>query len=108
MLVITLAARRPLIPHWLAYPLHWSHEQQKWAMLEVMMVAVLISMIKLSDYAMIIPGVASYAMGALIVLLTIIKTTFSPETIWNRMEWQIKPPLPGEYTAMPISSEGKD
>ena len=110
MLVITFASRRPLVPSWIAYPLHWSQQQQKWAMLEVMMVAILISLIKLSDYAAIVPGFASYALGVLIVLLTIIKITFSPEAIWNRMEWQFKSHIAKESATMQISPVwvGKD
>jgi paraquat-inducible protein A len=107
MLVITVSARRPIPPSWLAHPLRWSQAQQKWAMLEVMMVAVLISMIKLADYATVIPGSASYALGVLIILLTVMKITFSPEAVWNRMEWQIKP-LPGEHGDMQIAPGGKE
>jgi len=110
MLVITFIARRPFVPAWIAYPLHWSQQQEKWAMLEVMMVAILISLIKLSDYAAITPGVASYALGVLIVLLTVIKITFSPETIWERMEWQLKSPFPEQDRTTQISlvGSGKD
>jgi len=104
MLIITFIARRPFVPAWIAYLLHWSQKQQKWAMLEVMLVAVLISLIKLSEYATIVPGFASYALGVLIALLTVIKITFSPETIWNRMEWQLKPHTSEQDTTMQISS----
>jgi len=99
MLVITFAARRPSVPNWVGHPLRWSQEQQKWTMLEVMIVAVLISLIKLSDYATVIPGISSFALGILIVLLAVIKITFLPEMVWNRMEWQAKSHLPAEVTA---------
>ena len=106
MLIIAFTARRPSVPAWIAYPLHWSQQQQKWAMLEVMMVAILISLIKLSDFAAVTPGFASYALGILIVLLAVIKITFSPETIWERMEWQLKSSLPEQDRATQISPAG--
>jgi paraquat-inducible protein A len=109
MLVVVFIARRPFVPAWIAYPLHWSRQQQKWAMLEVMMVAVLISLIQFSEYAAIIPGIASYALGVLIVLLTAIKITFSPEAIWDKMEWQFKSHMSAPATAREISSaEGEE
>ena len=87
LLIIHLAALRPQAPWWINILLHWADRQQNWSMLEVMLLSVLISMIKLSDIATMIQGIGMYAVGALIALLAVIKVSFDPDAIWQRLQW---------------------
>jgi paraquat-inducible protein A len=87
MLVINFMALRPPAPWWIGILLHWSDRQQTWSMPEVMLLGILISLIKLSDIATMIPGVGMYAAGALIILLASIKISFDPTVIWQRLQW---------------------
>ncbi|MFA7684349.1 MAG: paraquat-inducible protein A [Syntrophales bacterium] len=87
MVAINLAALYPPAPWWIGILVHWAARQQNWSMLEVMMLGILISLIKLSDIATIIPGVGMYAVGLLIILLTLIKISFDSDTIWQRIRW---------------------
>lgn len=87
MLIINFMALRSTVPWWIGPFLHWADRQQSWSMLEVMLLGVLISLIKLSDIATMIPGVGMYAVGALIVLLASIKISFDPDAIWQRLQW---------------------
>ncbi len=87
MLIINFTALRPPAPWWISILLHWADRQQNWSMLEVMLLGVLISLIKLSDIATMIPGIGMYAVGALIVLLAAIKISFDPDAIWQRLQW---------------------
>lgn len=87
MLIINLLVLYPPVPWWIGVLLHWADRHQIWVMLEVMMMGILISLIKLSDIATMIPGVGMYAMGALIGLLAYIRMSFDPAMVWNQLQW---------------------
>lgn len=87
MLIINFMALRPPAPWWIGILLHLADRQQTWSMLEVMLLGILISLIKLSDIATMIPGMGMYAVGALIILLASIKISFDPTAIWQRLRW---------------------
>jgi paraquat-inducible protein A len=56
-------------------------------MIEVMMLGVLVALIKIADYATVIPGLALFTLGALIFLLAGMQASFDPREIWERIEW---------------------
>ncbi len=61
-----------------------------WGMMEVYMVGILISMVKLVKMATIIPGLAAVAFMALICLLTAAMAGLNPDHVWRKL-----PPKPG-------------
>jgi paraquat-inducible protein A len=87
MLALLLAVRRPPAPSWAGELLRWFEFHQPWAMVEVMMLGVLVSLVKIADLATVIPGVGMFAVGALIFLFAAITTAFDPEKIWERVRW---------------------
>lgn len=87
ILIINFMALRPPVPWWIGILLHWADRQQAWSMLEVMLLGILISLIKLSEIATMIPGVGMYAVGVLIILFASIKISFDPAAIWQRLRW---------------------
>ena len=108
MLVINFMALYPPVPWWIGILLHWADRQQSWSMLEVMMLGILISLIKLSDIATMIPGVGMYAVGVLIVLLALIKISFEPDAIWQRIQWIHPVPPPDSAHTEDFSSTEKN
>jgi paraquat-inducible protein A len=52
-----------------------------------MMLGVLVALIKIADYAKVVPGLALFALGALIVLLAAMQATFDPREVWRRVAW---------------------
>jgi len=96
MLIINFTALHPPAPWWVGILLHWADRQQTWAMLEVMMLGLLISLIKLSDIATMTPGIGMYAMGALIAILAAMKVSFDSEIVWRRLQWIIDIDPPGK------------
>lgn len=60
---------------------------RNWSMIEVMMLGVLVALVKIADYATVIPGVALFVLGALVFLLAAIQASFDPREVWNRIEW---------------------
>ena len=57
-----------------------------WGMMEVFMVGILVSFVKLSKMATIIPGVALYAFMILIFVLAASAAALDPHIVWNRVE----------------------
>jgi paraquat-inducible protein A len=87
MLAIVRGAHRERPPRWVGTLLRHHPTACTWSMLEVMMIGVLVALIKIADYATVIPGTAMYALGALIFLLAAIQASFDPREVWDRVEW---------------------
>jgi len=64
----------------------WIHRLRPWGMIEVFMVGILVSMIKLSQLATIVPGIALWAFALLIFVLTAASATLDPIEVWERLE----------------------
>jgi paraquat-inducible protein A len=61
-----------------------------WSTIEVMILGVLVALIKIADYAKVIPGLALFILGALIFLIAAIEASFDPREVWERVEWAEK------------------
>jgi paraquat-inducible protein A len=61
-----------------------------WGMLDVLMLGILVSLVKLAALATIVPGVALYSFAALLVLLTLLSTSFSTRDLWQWSEEQYR------------------
>ena len=55
-----------------------------WAMLDVFLLAVLVALVKLSTWAMILPGPGLLAFTAVVVLTMLASAAFDPKLIWER------------------------
>jgi paraquat-inducible protein A len=87
MLAIVLAARRDVPPGWVRSLLRHHPTTCTWSMIEVMMLGVLVALIKIADYAKVVPGLALYSLGALIFVLAAMQASFDPREVWARVEW---------------------
>jgi len=87
MLTVLLAVRRPPAPQWVGEMLRWGHAMSHWSMNEVMILGILVALIKIAELATVEPGIALYAMGALVVLFAAMMITIDPREIWKRVEW---------------------
>ncbi len=87
MLTLLLAARRTRVPRWAGEMLRWAGHFQIWSMLEVMMLGILVSLVKIAELASVAPGIGMYAVGALMLLFPAIVVTFDPRDLWARVEW---------------------
>ena len=56
-----------------------------WGMLEVFMLGALVSIVKLGGMATVVPGVALYSFGALMLVLAAISSAFDARDIWSRI-----------------------
>jgi len=64
----------------------WTHTLQPWSMMEVFMLGILVSMVKLMKMAQIIPGISVYAFLALIFVLAAASASLDPHAVWERWE----------------------
>jgi len=87
MLAIQLGARRARVASWVGTLLRHQPITRTWSMLEVMMLGVLVALIKIAELATVIPGIALFALGALIFLLAAIQASFDPWEVWGRIAW---------------------
>jgi len=46
-----------------------------------------VALVKIADYAKVIPGLALFALGVLIFLIAAIESSFDPRAVWERVEW---------------------
>lgn len=56
-----------------------------WGMVEVFMLGVLVSLVKLAHLAGVVPGIALWSFGALMFSLAAIAAVFDPRDLWARM-----------------------
>lgn len=59
---------------------------QPWSMMEVFLVGILVAVVKLVDLADVVPGLALWAFGGLIVVLAGALASLDPEAVWERIE----------------------
>lgn len=57
---------------------------QPWSMVEVCMLGVLVALVKLSRIASIVPGIALWSFGALMLLVAAATAAFDPRAVWDR------------------------
>ena len=59
-----------------------------WAMMEVFMLGILVSIVKLAKMATIVPGIAAFAFMALIFILAASLAALNPHEVWKRIKIQ--------------------
>jgi len=70
-----------------------------WGMMDVFMLGILVSVVKLADMATIVPGASLFAFGALIFVLAAAQAGLDPDIVWSRVPVPAaarRPPRPGE------------
>jgi paraquat-inducible protein A len=52
-----------------------------------MMLGVLVALVKIADYATVIPGMALFVLWVLVFLLAGMQASFDSREVWERIEW---------------------
>ena len=55
-----------------------------WGMISVFVLGALVSLVKLHNIATVVPGLALYSLGALILMLTASEAAYEPRALWAR------------------------
>lgn len=57
-----------------------------WAMVDVYMLGVIVAMVKLNDFATIVPGAALYSFVALLISMAAAGAALEPHDVWERLD----------------------
>jgi len=87
MLAVVLGALRERPSKWVGNLLRHQPTTRTWSMIEIMMLGVLVALVKIADYATVIPGMALFVLWALVFLLAGMQASFDQRELWGRIEW---------------------
>ena len=85
MAYLLLPLRLGRVPQGFALVFRTLQAVQPWGMVEVFMLGVLVSLVKLAHIAAVVPGIALWSFGALMLLFAAIAAVFDPRELWARM-----------------------
>ena len=83
MLYVLLPLKLGWLPGELASILRVLQSLRPWSMTQVFIIGVLVALVKLAHLAHVVPGVALWAFGGLILLLTAAASNFNMHELWN-------------------------
>jgi paraquat-inducible protein A len=86
MLYILLPLKFKRIPIGLPPVFRFANNLQPWSMMEVFMLGILVSVVKLAKMAQIVPGIALFSFLALIFVLAAMTASLDPHLIWEKWE----------------------
>jgi paraquat-inducible protein A len=95
MLAIAFRARSSPVPRWVGTLMRHYPTTRTWSMIEVMLLGVLVALIKIADYATVIPGIALFMLASLVFVLAGMQASFDPHEVWERIEWADENPARG-------------
>jgi paraquat-inducible protein A len=94
-LYVLLGIRMGLALPMLRTVLAWISHVQPWGMLDVFMLGVLVSFVKLAGMAHMVMGSALYAFGGLILVSAAAMSALEPHVLWQRLDLPRGPPRAG-------------
>ena len=86
MLYVLLPLQFGAVPPFVEFPLRLFQVAKPWGMVEVFILGILVSLVKLSHMAQVITGVALWAFAALVVVFAALGNAFDPVRLWSRIE----------------------
>lgn len=85
-LYVLVALRMRRVPSGFAGAFRLFRQATPWVMVEVFALGVLVSMVKLAHVATIVPGIALWSFGVLLVVLAAAVNSIDPRDIWSRAD----------------------
>jgi len=86
MLFVTACLKMNRRPQTLPWLFRFYHEVDTWGMIEVYMLAILVSAVKLLDLANIVPGVGLYCFAGLLLTTVLLSINLDEERFWEMIE----------------------
>jgi paraquat-inducible protein A len=86
MLYMLLPLRLGYVPRHLSLAFRLAPLAHEWGLVDVFMLGVVVSLIKLGNLAIVVPGIALWSFGALILLLTAVGASFDAREFWLRTD----------------------
>jgi paraquat-inducible protein A len=86
MLYLLWMLRAGRIPTHLGRLYRWLRGARPWGMLEVFLLGMLVSVVKLAELARLIVGPAAIAFGLLVLVLAALNASVNPAMVWSRLD----------------------
>ncbi len=86
LLYVLAPLRVGRVPWKLPHAFRLLRHAQSWSMIEVFMIGIIVAITKLMGMATIVPGLAIWAFGLLMLVLAGAMASFDPESVWERVE----------------------
>jgi paraquat-inducible protein A len=86
MLYVLLPLKLGQVPQGLAPILRLLQSVRPWSMTQVFILGVLVALVKLVHLAHVVPGVALWSFGGLILLFTGAMASFNMHDLWNKVK----------------------
>jgi paraquat-inducible protein A len=96
MVVVLVQVARGRLRSWTARAFRILEEFRRWGMLEVFLLGVMVSYVKLAKNAVVRPGLSLYALAGFIVAATAAFSALEPRVVWDAIGPAAAPGLPGE------------
>jgi len=83
------AASRGLVPHSAKVlgRVYWITELLgRWSMVDIFVVAILVTMVQLGNYMVVTPGPGALAFAGVVILTMFAATSFDPKLLWDQLE----------------------
>jgi paraquat-inducible protein A len=85
MAYLLLPLRLHGVPHRPELAFRFLHLAKPWGMTEVLILGMLVALVKLAHIASVVPGVALWAFGAVMIVLAATAAAFDPRDVWARI-----------------------
>ena len=86
MAYVLALARIGRRPHFLPLALRAIEAVRPWGMVEVFILGLLVSIVKLAGMATVVPGAGLWSFGGVLVMIAAAVASFEPRAIWARYE----------------------
>jgi paraquat-inducible protein A len=86
LLYMLLPLKLGRVPHGLPAVFRVMHAVRPWGMVEVFMLGTLVALTKLAALASVVPGIALWSFGALMLLIAAAAASFDSHELWTRVE----------------------
>jgi paraquat-inducible protein A len=86
MLFLLGSLRVGYVPHTLSFVYRLAESVRPWTMMQVFLIGILVSLVKLSHMASIIVGIGVYALVGVIFMLSMAVSLYDPRALWGRVK----------------------
>ncbi|WP_269540930.1 paraquat-inducible protein A [Cerasicoccus fimbriatus] len=84
MAAVTGSSLMGRYPAWFPKRLRLTQMLNRWAMIDVYLLACLVTFVKLADLAEVDPGVGLYCLGGVLIFTVMASISFDPTLLWDR------------------------
>jgi paraquat-inducible protein A len=86
MLSVLVPLRVGNVPNWIPAALRILQAVRPWGMVEVFILGMLVSLVKLAGMATVVPGAGMWSFGGLLFMISAAVASFDARSIWAKLE----------------------